>query len=337
VNIALTRLPLDEPRWQAFVAGRRDATPLHLPAWTTFLADCYGFESFVLAAESERRVVAGIPVIVAPRPFGKKRWVSLPFSDRCEPLGEVTSEFVADLDQARRDAGVATLELRGRLPNVAGWSAGHVHRLPLAPGIETLTRAYHSSIRQGIRVAAREGVSVRTADRESDLVETFYSLHVRTRRRLGVPVQRRRYFRLLWERLIDPGHGFVLVAEHESTPIAAAVFLRSAGTVLYKYGASDDRSWKLRPNNALFEHAIAQAAAEGADFFDWGRTDFADDGLRRFKANWGSDEEELTYCRLGGGAPRPQGAGGRLSRSVIRRSPAAVSRLAGALLYRYAA
>ena len=337
MSVTLTRLPLDEPRWQAFVTSRREATPLHLPAWTTFLADCYGFDSFVLAAETGSRIVAGIPVIVAPRPFTKKRWVSLPFSDRCEPLGEVTSEFAAGLDEARRDAGVAALELRGGLPDAAGWSAGYIHRLPLAPGIETLTRAYHSSIRQGIRVAAREGVSVRIGDRPNDLVETFYSLHVRTRRRLGVPVQRRRYFRLLWERLIAPGHGFVLVAEHGSTPIAAAVFLQSAGTVLYKYGASDDRSWKLRPNNALFEHAIARAATDGADFFDWGRTDFADEGLRRFKANWGSDEEELTYCELGGGAPRSQRAGGGLARSVIRRSPAAVSRLAGALLYRYAA
>ncbi len=337
MSVTLTRLPLDEPRWHAFVASRREAAPLHLPAWTTFLADCYRFESFVLAAEVEGRIVAGIPVLQVRRPFGKKRWVSLPFSDRCELLGDVPTDFVAALDEQRRGAGVATLELRGSLPGIAGWSPGYVHRLALAPGIDALTRGYHSSVRQGIRVAAREGVSVRTGEQAGDLVETFYSLHVRTRRRLGVPVQRRRYFRLLWERLIAPGHGFVLVAEHDSTPIAAAVFLRSAGTVLYKYGASDDRSWKLRANNALFEHAIARAAADGADWFDWGRTDFADDGLRRFKANWGSDEEELTYSRLGGGVPRPSGAGGGLSRSVIRRSPAAVSRLAGALLYRYAA
>ena len=56
-----------------------------------------------------------------------------------------------------------------------------------------------------------------------------------------------------------PGHGFVLVAEHESVPVAAAVFLRHNGTVIYKYGASDDAAWAVRPNHAIFWRAISDA------------------------------------------------------------------------------
>ena len=333
----LTRLPVDDSRWQAFVTGRREATPLQSPAWSAFLSECYDFKSFVLAAETDDRIVAGVPVIEVRRPLGARRWISLPFTDECNVLGDMPSWFPRALDDARRASGVVSHEIRGPAAGASRWSQGYVHRLVLAPGLDAITRAYRSSVRQGIRVAEREGVAVRFGDDPADLVETFYGLHVRTRRRLGVPVQRRRYFRLLWERIIAPGGGFVLVAEHRSTPVAAAVFLQSASTVLYKYGASDDRHWKLRANNALFQTAIARAVGDGAEVFDWGRTDFADEGLRRFKAGWGSEETELAYSILGRVAPTTRRSNGGLTRSIIRHSPAAVSRIAGALLYRYAA
>lgn len=333
----VVRLQLDDPRWHAFVASQSGATALHLPAWASFLADCYGFTSFVLAAEDDRGIVAGLPVLEVRRPFGKVRWVSLPFTDECPPLGEPPAWLSVALDAARRGAGISSLEVRGLLADGASWSQGYSHRLTLQPNIDALGRGYRSSVRQGIRVAAREGVSVRVGETPADLTKTFYSLHLSTRRRLGVPVQRRRYFRLLWQRLIAPGHGFVLIAERENVPLAAAVFLQSNGTVLYKYGASDAQHWGLRANNALFQAAIERAAVQGEQIFDWGRTDFADEGLRRFKAGWGSDEHALTYTTFGGEAAGVSGAGRELARGVIRRSPSPVCRIAGAVLYRYAA
>jgi hypothetical protein len=155
-----------------------------------------------------------------------------------------------------------------------------------------------------------------------------------------VPVQPRRYFQLLWERVLAPGGGFVLLAELNRVPVAGAVFLMANGVVVYKYGASDAAHWRLRPNNALFHEAISQSASAGCHSFDWGRTDYEDEGLRRFKAGWGASEHELAYTVLGARAePAASSNGGRvvaLSRTVIRRSPSVVSRLAGALLYRYA-
>jgi hypothetical protein len=50
-------------------------------------------------------------------------------------------------------------------------------------------------------------------------------------------------------------------------------------------------------------------------------------------------ESELVYTTLGerGGEERAVGRAAGLSREIIRRSPQVVCRLAGALLYRYAA
>ena len=264
--------------------------------------------------------------------------MSLPFTDECGLLGDVPPWLPDALDDKRRSSGVASHEIRGRLAGAPSWSQGYVHRLSLAPGLDAITSAYRSSVRQGIRVAEREGVTVRTAGDPADLVETFYRLHVRTRRRLGVPVQRRRYFQLLWERAdrtrqrlrarrrttIDSCCRSRVLAEREHGPLQ----VRSVGRP------------SLEPSGEQCTVPIGDHARRrcGADHFDWGRTDFADDGLRRFKANWGSDEEELTYSQLGAVAqPTTRSSGRGVARTIIRRSPAAVSRLAGALLYRYAA
>jgi len=333
-----TRLELDDARWSAFVASRQEATPLHDPEWAGFLADTYGFDAFALALEQDGEVTAGIPVIEVRSPRLRRRWVSLPFTDECGALGGPAAQLAAALDDARRDAGIASYEVRAPLPAGSSRARGVTHRLALHHDLDAIVRGYRSSIRQGMRAAERENVVVRQAEDRRDLTHTFYAMHVATRRRLGVPVQRRRYFTALWERLISPGKGYVLLAEQAGTPLAAAVFLQGNGVVLYKYGASDSRHWGLRPNNALFHEAIRRSVEAGCRVFDWGRTDHEDEGLRRFKSSWGSVESELAYTTLGAesAAIGGEGRAAALSREVIRRTPSAVSRLAGALLYRYA-
>jgi CelD/BcsL family acetyltransferase involved in cellulose biosynthesis len=336
---SLVRLNLDDGRWHEFVASRPEATPLHLPSWGALLADCYGFKAFVLAAEEGGRLVAGLPVMEVRSAFRRPRWVSLPFTDECRPLGEPLLSFAQQLDQTRIDAGVGSFEVRSDLAIGHPCQRGYSHRLPLEADVDALLRRCRSSVRQGIRAAARQSVTVRLGETIDDLSRTFFRLHVRTRRRLGVPVQRRTYFKMLWERLIAAGNGFVLIAERDATPLAAAIFLHHNGNVLYKYGASDAAFWRLRANNALFYRAITHSVELGCQIFDWGRTDFEDEGLRRFKTNWGSLENELSYTTLG---PARRTANASLvmpgfARELIRRSPSAVCRIAGALGYRYAA
>lgn len=336
----VVRLPLRDPRWTTFVSSHPEASVAHLPEWSHFLADCYGFDAFVLAELVGNEVVWGLPTMEVGTPLRARRWVSLPFSDECGPLGMPSAASLGALEGMRASSSASSHEIRAALPIGRRQARGFTHTLDLHAGPDELMRGYRSSIRQGIRVADREGVVVRMAERKSDLTETFYALHVATRRRLGVPVQTRRFFSLLWDNLIDSSRGFVLVAERDGLPLAAGVFLRAGRTVLYKFGASDAEHWKLRANAALFHQAIVRAAERGATVFDWGRTDAEDEGLRRFKSNWGSDEQELVYTTLGD-APGDEGSGPsrthRLARIVIQKSPPALCRAAGALLYRYAA
>src|SRR6185503_12840306 len=126
--------------------------------------------------------------------------------------------------------------------------------------------------------------------RESDLADTYYRLHVGTRRRLGVPVQPRRYFRMLWRSILEPGLGRLFLAYSGAEPIGGIVVLLWQRNAIYKYGAWDDGARSLRPNHLLLATALEWAAAEGAVTFDLGRTDTDQPGLRAYKIGWGGRE-----------------------------------------------
>jgi CelD/BcsL family acetyltransferase involved in cellulose biosynthesis len=338
-------LELEDPRWEAFVARHLDALAFHRPAWASLISEAYGFRPFVFAMlNASGSICAGIPVVEVRSPLGRRRWVSLPFTDELPPLhdrGADGLEFAAALDTARREAGIGSLEVRSALAH----SGAHrrrdavLHRLDLRGDPDALFAGFHrSQVQRSIRRAEREGIEVRVGEREDDLTRTFYGLHVATRRRLGVPVQSRRFFKLFWRRLIEPGHGYVLIARARSQPVAAAVFLNGTTSVTYKYGASDRAAWPLRPNHLLFWTAIQRACESGYAELDFGRTDLGDVGLRSFKSGWGTTEEPLEYMTFAERAPgRGKGRAAHLMRGVIRHSPSFVCRATGALFYRYAA
>jgi CelD/BcsL family acetyltransferase involved in cellulose biosynthesis len=129
------------------------------------------------------------------------------------------------------------------------------------------------------------------------------------------------------------------VVEADGRAVAAALFLAGNGTVIYKFGASDEAAWSLRPNHLLFWHAIRAACEDGYGTFDFGRTDAGHDSLATFKRSWGAEEEPLAYSILGRAPPAEAGHGTaeRVLGLVIRHTPPLVCRAAGELLYRFVA
>ncbi len=165
-------------------------------------------------------------------------------------------------------------------------------------------------------------------------LDAFYALHVRTRRRLGVPTQPKGFVRDLGA-LMAGGLGFVALATLGDRHVAAAVFLRAGRTLTYKWGASDERFLNARPNNLLFARVIGWACDEGLLALDLGRTDIGHEGLAAFKRGWGADERPLEYTFAGAPPPSGESRLGRAAGELIRRSPEAVGRAAGELLYRH--
>jgi CelD/BcsL family acetyltransferase involved in cellulose biosynthesis len=335
-------LTLEDSRWLSFITSQGAASPFHHPSWGRLIARTYGFRPFVLAViEAGGEIGAGIPVMDVKVPFRPRRWISLPFVDYCPPLGSHAGDGLpaAALDDVRRASGITSFEIRAPVEaiEVRPPHESVRHTLELTPDLDAQFAQLHSTCKRNVRVAQRNGLQAHDDATDRSLLDDFYSLHVETRRRLGVPVQPRRFFRNLWEDIIEPGLGYIVVVRARDRPLAAAVFLAWNGTVIYKYGASDHRAWKERPNNLLFWHAISKAAANAWHTFDFGRTELAQSGLRAFKMSWGANEWPLAYSYLGEGRPVDRTVGSAAISAVVRHTPLWTTRLLGELFYRYAA
>ena len=89
----------------------------------------------------------------------------------------------------------------------------------------------------------------------------------------NAPVQPRRFFKLLWERIIAPGWGFLLLACKDDVPISGAIFLSWNGVLMDKYTAADQAYLSLRPNNLLVWTAMRWGCEHGYQTFDFGKTE----------------------------------------------------------------
>jgi hypothetical protein len=340
-DATLVELGIEDPRWRSFVAGSADALPFHHPAWTLALRDVYRFRPLALAlADREGRLGAGIPALQLSGRPGRRRLVSLPFTDRCPPLGppDLRRALVEAVARHAAVAGLGRVEIRDAVGAGAlvDRPAGVWHELDLRPGTEAVLAGQSSMHRRNLRHARRAGVRVRVGFDPADL-RTFHRLHVGTRRRLGVPVQPMRFFLALRERLAGDDLGFVVIADLRGEPVAAALFLVFNGVLVYKWGASEATAWAQRPNNLLLAEAIRIGIERGCRVLDWGRSEVAQTGLRAFKAGFGAVEHELSWG-FAPPLPSPRSAHAEAVLSaVIRRSPPVVCRAIGASLYRFAA
>ena len=106
--------------------------------------------------------------------------------------------------------------------------------------------------------------------------------------------------------------------------------------------ATSETTKEIRAGLPVVEgrHLIRTACEQGSLWFDFGRTDVGNGGLRVFKRSWGAVEEPLVCGTLGVGpepAPVTDGMAGHLLASVIRHGPPVPRRTAGGALYRYGA
>jgi CelD/BcsL family acetyltransferase involved in cellulose biosynthesis len=327
-----------DPQWIAFVESQADATVFHLPVWSDLLAGEYGYRAFVLAqADVDGRIVAGVPFMEVRSPLTGRRIVALPFTDYCPPLArdrDGLAAFTCGLRDWWEASNRPPMEIRGPLPALPPSPPVAVrHTLALDADPQRVFLGSRRDSRQSIQRARRDGVEVRITRSRHDL-DTFYRLHVQTRRRLGVPVQPRHFMEALWARVIEAGLGFCVLASAGGRPISGAIFLAWNGHVIYKYSASDAAYQKLRPNKLVVWTAMEWACRHGYRQFDYGKTDVHDEGLRDFKRSWGSLELPLTYAVLGGNpSTRGQGRAAKVLARVIQSSPPVVCRMAGELLY----
>jgi hypothetical protein len=335
--------PLEYKGWNEEIVALPGASTFHSSDWMRVLSECYGFKARAAVLRESERLTAVWPFMEIDSRWTGRRGVSLPFSDDCPPLGDDKhmALLLNNLKDYGRSRNWKSLQLRGPLPDHSNpahkWF--YTHSMKLRPDPATVWTGLKPSVRRIVRQAEKNELVVRVAT-SMDAMEAYYRLHELTRRRQGVPPQSLSFFRAIQRHLLDSGDGFIVTAFQKKIPVASAVFLHFNNQLIYKFGASNQAGRELRANNLVMWKAISHGCTLGLDTLCFGRTDPDQEGLRRFKKGWGAREDKLDYYCYG--FKEESFMPGEYStsipcRGILRRTPLALNRVAGRILYPHAA
>jgi CelD/BcsL family acetyltransferase involved in cellulose biosynthesis len=337
--------PLSDNRWDDLVARHPKASVFHGRGWLEALSRTYGYEPLVLTSAPPGRPLSdGIVLCRVSSWITGTRLVSLPFADHCEPLVDDlgnSQEFMnwlrAECDRQRWKYVelrplVSNENLKCRLPNGLSYC---FHTLDLARALSEIFQGFHKdSVQRKIRRAEKAGLNY-DAGRSERIIEEFYGLLLKTRRRHQLFPQPRVWFKNLFACLGENVQ--IRVARKEDVPIAAMLTLRHRSSVVYKYGCSDEKFHNLGGMQLLFWRLIEESKTFGAAELDFGRSDMDNEGLVTFKDRFGTKKKLLTYVRYPQAKKEAAAVrwGMRAARQMFSILPDTISPAAGKILYKH--
>jgi CelD/BcsL family acetyltransferase involved in cellulose biosynthesis len=337
--------PLSDCRWDDLVASHPAASAFHQTGWLKSLVKTYGYRTIALTTTPPgERLSDGLAFCEVRSWITGKRLVSLPFSDHAEPLLNQKGqpfELAEWMQTECRHQNWKYIELRpvsGELqsnsPLIESQSFW-LHTLDLTPPVEQLFRKLHKScIQRRVRHAEREQLSYVKSSTD-ELLDEFYELLLITRRRFRLLPQPRAWFRNLIA-CLSPNAEVRLVRK-DRRAIAAILTLRHRGTIMYKYGCSDEAFHRFGGMPFLFWRLIEESKAEGAEEIDFGRTDLNNEGLVRFKDGLGTIRRRLNYLRYPQNVRETNVVASKLHaiRGLFSILPHALSSRLGRMAYRH--
>ncbi|MGA3324677.1 MAG: GNAT family N-acetyltransferase [Terriglobia bacterium] len=337
--------PVRDPSWLALVERHPRASVFHTPEWLEALRRTYGYEPVVITTTPPGRELAnGVVFCSVSSWLTGRRFVSLPFSDHCDPLVDEPRELsciLAALRDQWKGNGLKYIELRplesdfGLSTDLSKSDTFCLHRLDLHPSVEDLFRGLHKNcVQRKIRRAERECLTCEEG-RSELLLEKFYRLVVLTRRRQLLPPQPHAWFRNL---ILCMGDKLKIhVSSKDGQSVAGILTLSYKSTLVYKYGCSDRRFDNLGGTQLLLWKAIQEAKANGLRELDMGRSDCNDLGLINFKNRWGAAQSTLTYWKYGGDVANLERRSWStpIARWLFGHMPGRLQTAAGGLLYKH--
>ena len=271
-----------------------------------------------------------------------KRAVSLPFTDECHPIAQNPYHFQSlmnNLINNGKQASWKHIEFRGENRFFSGSSAlthHFTHTLALAKDERSIFSLFKSNVKRNIKKARKEALEPVLSNAWSAVCD-FYRLNCMTRKDHGLPPQPLTFFRKIYDYIIEPRHGFISLALHQTKPVAGAVFFHHDGKAIYKYGASDRKYQRLRPNNLVMWQAIKWYCRNGYNAFNFGRTEPENQGLLQFKRGWGANEQIINYYKydIKKNCFQTKGPKIKSSYNLFKFMPTPILRITGNLLYRH--
>jgi len=295
--------PLSDPRWGALVDCDSRASVFHSPNWLRALRAVYGYEPVVVTTcPPGIRLTNGLVFCRVNSWLTGRRFVSLPFSDHCEPLIDCSAELDEMILHMKRrvdEDRLKYIEIRpvsyepGSRTELGRSITYYSHRLDLRRSAQELFSRFHKDcIQRKIRRAEREKLQYEEGSSE-ELLQSFYRLLVMTRRRHYLPPQPLDWFRGL---ILAFGKDFkIRVASKDGVAVASILTLSHKNSLVYKYGCSNTEFNKFGGMQLLFWKSIQEARDGGCEEFDLGRSDSDNPGLIAFKEHWGAARSAISY------------------------------------------
>lgn len=200
--------------------------------------------------------------------------------------------------------------------DAAGWRrapihmlAEHIWWLDITPDEDTLMKNFRKTMRNLIRRAGRDGVTVRQSRDLAD-VDTYIAIHKDTVVRHGFTPYTDTFFRSQVEAFLEDDQVLIFVAEYEGKPIAASIIMFYGDMASYHHGASLSAYRKVPASYLMQWEAIQEAKRRGCKKYNfWGIVPedklvspirkkphpFA--GVTKFKTGFGGDLFNLLPCQ----------------------------------------
>jgi lipid II:glycine glycyltransferase (peptidoglycan interpeptide bridge formation enzyme) len=341
--------PITDKRWDSFIINHPESTFFHHSIWTRLMMDIYHHTPDYYVMENEDgEIVAAAPFFRLESPLTGKRLVCLPRSDFCFPLAyreDELNNIMTKVIEDMVDNRVPLVEIRGwgklGSPKKLGLKEFPyylTHNVSLEGDLEEVRSKMDRNGRYNLRYAEKSAVTVRIGQNEDDLKD-FYRLTVATRIRLNLLPQPYHFFRSIYQHIIIPGHGYLLLAELNGKVIAANMYFCFKDTFIHEFSAQDRKYSKYRPNYLIIWKAMELACNNSYHYYNFGRTNPENQPLAAFKKHWGSEEKTLSYYYY----PSVRGISTLTQNSLVyraytninKRLPNFLLKLAGRLIYRH--
>src|SRR6185369_14855152 len=143
--------------------------------------------------------------------------------------------------------------------------------IDLKPSEENLMKNFSSKTRYNIRLAERNGVTVKE-DNSDKAFDRYLELTKETVSRQGFFAHTEKYHRLMWQILHKAGIAHLITATYGKEIITTWILFEWRDFLYYPYGASTEQHKNVMANNLMMWEAIKFGKKLGLTTFDlWGR------------------------------------------------------------------
>jgi hypothetical protein len=306
-------------KWENYVFQHPDSNFFSHPIWVKALEREYNRKAVIFACQDSQGNLKGILPLMPTLglPLKKKelitgrRFSSLPRT----PLGGFLFDNIKIQHLLINAAIKKTLEfnnvylqlksysseLDSDLPklNKINWRESFYLNLPDSPNkIRFGNKKHHHKVKWAINKAINLGVTVREAETEKDLKE-WYRLYLETQRWHMVAARPYRFFKFLFDNLVQKGLMKILLAEcnlsNEMEIIAGSVFFSLNDTVFYSFNGRNKTGLTYHANDLIQWKAINYACENGYTYYDMGEVSECNTSLAQFKSKWGCDSKQIYH------------------------------------------